>query len=48
MLDPEVVEFYQTMQKPRLEVEMRIPVEYEDEVRRFLAQLQARVSQRKL
>lgn len=42
MLDPEVVEVYQTMQKPRLEVEMRIPVEYEDEVRRFLAQLQAR------
>ena len=42
MLDREVLDFYRSLSNPNPEVELRIPAEFADEMRRYLQQLQAR------
>ena len=41
-LDREVLDFYRSLSNPNPEVELRIPAEFADEMRRYLQQLQAR------
>lgn len=42
MLDREVLDFYRSLSNPNPEVELRIPAELADEVRKYLQQLQAK------
>ena len=42
MLDREVLDFYKSLDDPNPEVELRIPSEFEDEVRKLIEQLKAK------